>query len=153
MQYNFFGTLYETLRIDDATFAPDFNYSYIHHVESVTQEFLDFLSEPMTFHLYIAPYIDVKEGEQPSTTDPVVVSRITGRTLEVPPIEKMDEKTLRRHALQMERDLRGAREKIGTLTQLLQDASQEVERLRGGSHKGGNLAGALAADAAVNNNS
>merc|ERR1712032_840899 len=128
VQYKFFGELFETLRIDDATFAPNFNYAYVHHIESVTQEFLDFLDKPMSFHVYAAPYIKVK-----------------------------DEKVLRKHAKGMEKQLaekdktiRGQQEKISNLTQLLRERTEELEKLRGGSSKSGDIAGAKAADAAIN---
>merc|ERR1711934_770478 len=157
VQYKFFGELYETLRIDDATFAPNFAYSYVHHVESVTQEFLDFLDKPMSFHVYAAPYIKVKDGEQPSTSDPVVVSRITGRALDTPAVDDMDEKKLRIHAEKMEKKLaekdktiRGQQEKISNLTQLLRERTEELEKLKGGSSISGDIAGAKAADAAIN---
>merc|ERR1719238_170097 len=157
VQYKFFGELFETLRIDEATYAPNFNYSYVHHIESVTQEFLDFLDKPMSFQVYAAPYIKVRDGEQPSTSDPVVVSRITGRALDVPSIDKMDEKALRKHAKGMEKQLaekdktiRGQQEKISNLTQLLRERTEELEKLRGGSSKSGDIAGAKAADAAIN---
>merc|ERR1711904_454370 len=157
VQYKFFGELFETLRIDDATFAPNSNYSRVHHVENVTQEFLDFLDKPMSFHVYAAPYIKVTEGDQPSTSDPLVVSRITGRALDIPSIDKMDEKALRKHAGVMEKSLAQkdkkiseANEKISNLTQLLREKTAELEKLKGSSAKGGSLAGAKAADAAVN---
>merc|ERR1711934_948915 len=142
VQYKFFGELFETLRIDDATFAPNFNYAYVHHIESVTQEFLDFLDKPMSFHVYAAPYIKVKDGEQPSTSDPVCVSRITGRALDIPSIDKMDEKALRRHAGTMEKSLaenaktiNEQQEKISQLTKLLQERTAALEKLTGGSSK------------------
>lgn len=157
VQYKFFGELYETLTIDDATFAPNFGYAYVHHVESVTQEFLNFLDKPMSFHVYAAPYIKVKDGDQPSTSDPVVVSRITGRAMDIPSLDKMDEKTLRKHATAMEktiaekdRALREAQEKINALTKRLQDNVKEIAQLKGSSSTGGNLAGVKAADAVVN---
>merc|ERR1712224_1127592 len=157
VQYKFFGELFETLRIEEATFAPNFSYSYVHHVEEVTQEFLDFLDKPMSFHVYAAPYIKVKEGEQPSTSDPVVVSRITGRALDVLALDDMDEKTLRKHAATMEKDLaskdkalRAANEKISSLAKLLKEKTLELEKLKGVSSASANLAGAKAADAAVN---
>merc|ERR1712025_1268043 len=157
VQYKFFGELYEALRIDDATFAPNFNYTFVHHIDSVTQEFLDFLDKPMSFHVYAAPYIKVKDGEQPSTTDPVCVSRITGRALDIPSIDKMDESALRKHAAAMEktlaakdRALKESQEKLSNLTQLLRERTAELEKLKGSSAKGGSLSGAIAADAAVN---
>merc|ERR1711907_906352 len=157
VQYKFFGEQFETLRIDDATFAPNFNYSFVHHVESVTQEFLDFLDKPMSFHVYAAPYIKVKDGEQPSTTDPVCVSRITGRALDIPSIDKMDESALRKHAAAMEKtlaakekQLRESQEKLSNLTQLLRERTAELEKLKGSSAKSQDIAGAKAADAAIN---
>lgn len=157
VQYKFNGELYETLRIDEATFAPNFNYSFVHHIDQVTQEFLDFLDKPMSFHVYAAPYIKVKDGEQPSTTDPVCVSRITGRALDIPSIDKMDESALRKHAASLEKTLAAkdkalmeSQEKLSSLTQLLRERTAELEKLKGSSAKGGSLAGAMAADAAVN---
>merc|ERR1712025_1308720 len=135
VQYKFNGELYETLRIDEATFAPNFNYSFVHHIDKVTQEFLDFLDKPMSFHVYTSPYIKVKKGEQPSTSDPVVVSRIAGRALDIPSIDKTDEKALRKHASTLEKQLatkdqalRNAQEKISKLSQLLQEKTAELAK-------------------------
>lgn len=150
VQYTFNGDLFATERIDNNTHSPVFNYSYVHHVESATPEFLKSLTEPMNFHVYAAPYIEVKDGDQPSTEDPLVVSLITGREVHIPPIEEMDEQTLRKHALRLEKQLRQAKEKIGSLTQLLYDATEQVEKLKGSSHAARLLRGAKAADAAVN---
>jgi len=150
VQYMFNGDLFATERIDKDTHSPVFNYSCIHHVESVTPEFLKYLNEPMNFHVYVAPYIEVKDGDQPSTSDPVVVAMLTGNELNIPPIEDMDEDRLRKHALSLKRQLREAKEKIGSLTQLLHDATEQVEKLKGSSHTARLITGARAADAAVN---
>ena len=158
VQYDFFGTLYTTERIDEVTYAPKFKYSRVHHVDSVTREFLDFLDKPMFFRVYTAPYVQVESGHQPSTLDPIVVSRISGRKLDAPSLDKMDEKALRKHAHRLEHDakkmkksLRHAKKKISKLTQMLKDATEEIARLKGRSHKRGDLAGAIAADTAINN--
>ena len=44
-----------------------------------------------------------------------------------------------------------AKKKISKLTQMLKDATEEIARLKGRSHKRGDLAGAIAADTAINN--
>ena len=150
VQYMFNGDLFTTERIDKDTHSPVFNYSCIHHVESVTPEFLKFLSDPMNFHVYVAPYIEVRAGEQPSTSDPAVVAMIAGRQLDIPPVEKMCEDRLRKHVRVLTRQLREAKEKIGSLTQLLHDATEQVAKLKGSSHTARLLSGARAADAAVN---
>merc|ERR1712199_51844 len=93
VEYRFFGEVFQTLRIEEDTYAPTFNYMYVHHIPSVSQEFLDFLDKPMDFTVYAAPYIQIKDPA-PSTSDPVAVSRITGRAMDVPSLDKMDEKTL-----------------------------------------------------------
>merc|ERR1712025_1323596 len=61
VQYKFFGELYTTERIEEQTYAPTFNYTFVHHVAEVTQEFLDFLDKPMDFTVYAAPYIQIKD--------------------------------------------------------------------------------------------
>ena len=47
----------ETLEFDDGTEHPDFNYSFVHTVENVQQDFIDFLKEPFHVNVFIKPHI------------------------------------------------------------------------------------------------
>merc|ERR1712159_282546 len=105
VRYAFFGEVYEAPVINTASCQFNFEYSHVHHIESVTQEFLDFLAKPMPFHVHTAPYILLRKGMQPSTSDPVVVSRMMGRGKEMPPLDNMDKKTIRLHAANMKKSL------------------------------------------------
>ena len=172
VEYKFFDDIYETLRIEDSSFDIDFQYSYVHHIECVTQEFLDFLDKPLAFHVYTAPRIRVEKGEQPSTSDPVVVRRMTGQVLSRSraashvPIAKMKEKALRKHAMNMEKSIvkmeaslanmekslskrdqiiEEQQEKIDGLTLLLKERTSELRKLRGESTTVQNLQTAIAA--------
>lgn len=157
VEYRFFGEKYQTLTIEEDTSAPTFNYMYVHHVPSVTQEFLDFLDKPMDFIVYAAPFIKTSGLPPPSSVDPVIVSRITGRAMDTPTVDKMDLPTLRAHATKIEKQLaekdskiQSLTEKVSELTKMLQARTAEVEKLKGGSGAASKVAGAVAADAAVN---
>ena len=57
-QYEFFGQQYTTDVVNTVTNHPHFNYSYIHHVDEVTQEFIDYLStKSVTIHVFVDPYV------------------------------------------------------------------------------------------------
>jgi len=93
----------------------------------------------------------------PSSVDPVIVSRITGRAMDTPTVDKMDLPTLRAHATKIEKQLaekdskiQSLTEKVSELTKMLQARTAEVEKLKGGSGAASKVAGAVAADAAVN---
>ena len=70
-EYEFFGgDLFATESIDYSerpTRSPVLNYEFEHHVECVTQEFLDWLKVPMEIKIYIS--LDVKKPDSLASTD------------------------------------------------------------------------------------
>ena len=58
-----------------------FNYEYIHHIENVTQEFIDFLSKPFHVNVFITPYISNPPRDKVSTNNDVIVGNITGKVV------------------------------------------------------------------------
>jgi predicted nuclease with TOPRIM domain len=70
-EYEFFGgELFATESIDYGerpTRSPVLNYEFEHHVDCVTQEFLDWLKEPMEIKIYIS--LDVKKPDALAATD------------------------------------------------------------------------------------
>jgi hypothetical protein len=80
-QYDFFGETFTTECIEDHTHSPTFNYEYIHHIENVTQEFIDFLSKPFHVNVFITPYISNPPRDKVSTNNDVIVGNITGKVV------------------------------------------------------------------------
>jgi hypothetical protein len=57
-QYSFFGQTFTTEVVSQTTNHPHFNYSCVHHVDEVTQEFIDYLTtRSVTVHVFVDPYI------------------------------------------------------------------------------------------------
>ncbi|GMI09861.1 hypothetical protein TrLO_g15271 [Triparma laevis f. longispina] len=77
VQYTFNGVEYttETLNEQD-THNPAFEYTCVHHVESVDQEFLDYLMTPLEINLYCSPAVRQPKTKV-STTNSAVVKNLT----------------------------------------------------------------------------
>ena len=61
-QYKFFNEThttdtYEAQGSHDSSSSPTFDYTAIHHIDCVTQEFIDFLQEPFHINLFVKPHI------------------------------------------------------------------------------------------------
>lgn len=79
IQYEFFGELFTTNTVEETTSTPNFEYSFVHHVPQVTEEFLDWIKKPFEFQLFVA--LHVQEPKTVITSeDASLVSRITGRS-------------------------------------------------------------------------
>ena len=59
-----------------ATHSPTWEYTRIHHVPVVQQEFIDFLSSQWHVHLFVSPYVKVKT--QPISTNNPNVRKMFG---------------------------------------------------------------------------
>eukprot|EP00928_Gymnodinium_smaydae_P086865 TRINITY_DN71276_c0_g1_i1.p1 TRINITY_DN71276_c0_g1~~TRINITY_DN71276_c0_g1_i1.p1 ORF type:complete len:1106 (+),score=318.64 TRINITY_DN71276_c0_g1_i1:213-3530(+) len=79
VEYNFNGERFtsEVQQYEKGTRSPNFEYSFVHHVPCVTQEFLDSLAQPMELQIYTTPYVFVPP-KGISTADPGVAERIFG---------------------------------------------------------------------------
>jgi hypothetical protein len=78
VQYDFFGELFVTETIEEVTHAPQFNYTYIHHLDAVTEEFVEWLKQPMEFHLHVSPVVE-NTGDEISTSNPHVSATLSGK--------------------------------------------------------------------------
>jgi len=79
IQYEFFGELFTTNTVEGPTATPNFEYSFVHHVPKVTEEFLEWITKPMEYQLFVS--LHVQEAKNVITSeDPALVSRITGRS-------------------------------------------------------------------------
>eukprot|EP01052_Picozoa_sp_SAG31_P036049 SAG31_NODE_4441_length_3226_cov_17.203070_1_plen_175_part_10 len=76
-QYEFWQdgelTLFTTDTFEgQGTSKPELNYTFVHTVEKVTQEFIDFLSKPMEVKLYVSPDV-VPPKAKVGTSNPQIV--------------------------------------------------------------------------------
>jgi hypothetical protein len=76
-QYKFFGTTHTTDTVETNTSNPNFEYECIHHVDSVTEEFLAFLQQPFHVSLFIKPYIASPPQDLLSTENPVIFGALS----------------------------------------------------------------------------
>eukprot|EP00750_Incisomonas_marina_P003012 INCI12808.3.p1 GENE.INCI12808.3~~INCI12808.3.p1 ORF type:complete len:1011 (+),score=198.42 INCI12808.3:601-3633(+) len=77
VQYEFYGDVYTTEQVEHRTHAPEFHYSAIHRIECVTQDFLDWLQQPMPVYLYASPAVLVPK-DPVSTSNAAIVRHIQG---------------------------------------------------------------------------
>eukprot|EP00501_MAST-03F_sp_TOSAG23-6_P000187 GSMAST32.ASY1.ANO1.190.1 assembled CDS len=78
VQYDFFGELFTTETITEETDNPIFNYTYIHHLDAVTDEFIQWLKKPMEFHLHVSPVVK-DTGDEISSKNPHVHATLSGK--------------------------------------------------------------------------
>jgi cell division protein FtsB len=76
IQYDFFGTSYCTEVVKQRSSNPFFNYTFIHHVDVVTPEFVAFLNEPFEFNVYANPFVEIPNQEKLGTANPIVMESI-----------------------------------------------------------------------------
>ena len=77
VQYTFNGTEYTTETLNGVgSHNPVFEYECVHHVESVDQEFLDYLMKPLEVNLYCSPMVRSPKTKV-STANEAVVKNLT----------------------------------------------------------------------------
>jgi hypothetical protein len=59
IEYEFFGEVFTTEVVQQTTFSPIFEYSFVHHVENVTPEFLAFLKGSLEMHVHVTQHVDM----------------------------------------------------------------------------------------------
>ena len=58
VEYAFFGETFTTETVQQSTYSPVFEYTHIHHVERVTQDFINFLKGSVEMHVHVTPHVD-----------------------------------------------------------------------------------------------
>lgn len=80
VQYDFWQdnqtATFQTLNVEEVTHGPTFSYHSRHHVPVVTQDFIEFLKQPLQLHLYVSPY--AHNNLAPISTSNSVVRREIG---------------------------------------------------------------------------
>ncbi|OQR84175.1 hypothetical protein THRCLA_10854 [Thraustotheca clavata] len=91
VQYEFLGELFTTESVEQNTRNPAFNYSHVHHVPCVTEEFVQYLqSHRLEFQLFINPYILDPPKDAISTDNPIIVNLLGGTAQVKLPYEELE---------------------------------------------------------------
>lgn len=90
----------ETIEFDDGTEHPDFNYSFVHTVENVQQDFIDFLNEPFHVNIFIKPHVTTNSSSVIDTRNNTVQLNITGEVH-----GEMTMKTLKQENAKLKKEL------------------------------------------------
>ncbi|CAM9272315.1 unnamed protein product [Chrysoparadoxa australica] len=75
VQYEFLGQLYTTETIEANTHNPALDYEFIHHVEHVSEELINFLKKPMQLHIWVTPYVNSPKNPVSTTNKAVLQSQ------------------------------------------------------------------------------
>ena len=59
IEYEFFGEIFTTEVVQQTTYSPIFEYSFVHHIERVTPEFLEFLKGSLEMHVHVTQHVEV----------------------------------------------------------------------------------------------
>lgn len=78
-QYEFLGELFTTETVEQNTRSPVFNYEGVHHVDCVTQQFIDYLQNTrIEFQIFVNPYILDPPKDKISTKNPAILAQLGG---------------------------------------------------------------------------
>ena len=105
-------------------FAPKFEYEKVHHIPKVTQAFIDWVSQPIEFHLFVSPVTKIPKDKPVSTKNARLVAAMKG---DAPPT--VDE---------LHTQLNAVKAALGV--ESTEDALKEIARLKAGGGSGGGAA-------------
>jgi len=120
-----------------------------------TKEFLDFLAdEPLHFVVYAAPFVTLPSVPI-STSNPQIVSNITGRPVDEGAVTTLSTEQLQGKVIKMDAIIAKKSEENETLKTENDELKKQIAQLKeqlasGGSKVVGSLAAAQATDAAIN---
>lgn len=76
-QYEFLGELFTTESVEQQTRSPVFNYEYIHHVDCVTEQVIEYLLKArLEFQVFVNPCILDLPKDKISTRNPAIVAQL-----------------------------------------------------------------------------
>ncbi len=117
-QYEFNGEEFTTLTVEQDTNRPQFEYKAVHHVEVVTEEFVEYLkNETLRIDVYVNPYISNPPKDKISTTNAIVAHNL-GHGKD--PFEEYKDQIA-----DQQKTIDDMQSKIETLAQQLKDAGIE----------------------------
>lgn len=118
-QYEFFGELFTTETVEQNTRSPEFEYSFIHHIDVVTQPFIDYLmNQRIEFAIFASPYIMDPPKDKISTDNAVIVENLGGTFKAKESYDELKNKcsTLEKAKVDMENQLEFLKSKFKEMT-------------------------------------
>jgi len=119
-QYEFFGEQFTTESIEPPTEQarnPQYNYTFVHYMPSVTKDFLNYLEhKSLSVAVYVNPYILNPPTDKISTKNPVIAAAL-GSGEEGPAVQlPKGEKQLREFAAELAKENHRLRQQLARLT-------------------------------------
>jgi len=75
VQYDFFGDVFTSEAVQQTTFSPMYEYSRIHHVPCVTEDFIKYLKQGIEMHMHVNQHVDTP-SDKIGTNNRIVVESI-----------------------------------------------------------------------------
>ena len=75
VEYEFFGEAFTTEVVEAQSFSPALNYKFVHEVQHVTQEFINFLKGSIEMHVHVTQAVEPPK-DQLGTNNSIVVESI-----------------------------------------------------------------------------
>ncbi|EGZ15371.1 hypothetical protein PHYSODRAFT_505932 [Phytophthora sojae] len=117
-QYEFLGELFTTESVEQNTRSPVFNYEFIHHVDCVTEQFIEYLqSARLEFQVFVNPYILDPPKDKISTKNPAIAAQLAEGHAAKPTYEELQAK-----CAQLETSLASATEDLNFLREQYRSA-------------------------------
>eukprot|EP00644_Phytophthora_capsici_P010251 jgi/Phyca11/509876/fgenesh2_kg.PHYCAscaffold_51_\ len=92
-QYEFLGELFTTESVEQNTRSPVFNYEFIHHIDCVTEQFIEYLqSARLEFQVFVNPYILDPPKDKISTKNPAIAAQLGEGHAAKPTYDALEEK-------------------------------------------------------------
>nr|CCA15041.1 predicted protein putative [Albugo laibachii Nc14] len=124
-QYEFLGELFTTETVEQHTRNPVFGYECIHHIESVTPNFIDFLQHRrIEFQVFVTPYIMNLPKDTISTRNSVIVANLGGQASSTEALSRAD---VQDKLVQLKAELQDTREELTFLQQAYQAATGRLQ--------------------------
>ena len=117
VEYDFFGERFITECVQQTTFSPVFDYTHIHHIPSVTPEFIKWLQGSVEMQIHVTQNVKPPTAPISTNNETVVESIMTG---EAKGYEKANQ----------EKPVSEAEMKVQQLTEQLAVAYKENEDLK-----------------------
>lgn len=152
VQYDFNGETFVTEAVQQNTFSPVFDYKFIHHVNNVTQEFIDYLKTSVEMQIHITQHIDAPADKIGTSNAIVKESIATGEAKGYESLGKAKPKSeaeVKVDKLQV--SLAGANDENAELKKRIAELEVKILELEGPkSGAASKLEAALTTDAVVN---
>lgn len=134
VEYDFFGETFTTEAVQQTTFSPRFEYSRIHHVSNVKEDFLNMLRGAFEMRVHVTQHITAP-SDRLGTSNTIVIESIRSgepKGYEASGVDK-PKSEIELKNLQLKEALQKLQEENTALTRRIQYLEQHLAQLEGGA--------------------